>query len=507
MKNKLLIAAFLEGFLLLAFELISAQLLHPIYGNSYFVWIGVLAITMLASALGYFLGGYITTLNNDRIKTIAASFLVGLSLFSLSLYTINNKVFSILYETDFITATLLQTSCILLIPVVLTTSFSPIIIKFYAQGSAGKSSSSIFFASTIGGIVSIYSIAFIILPSIDLILFIKLISLLITILVVILNVSLKKHKLLMGHVLLSIFIFTGLTKNQKEVFKGKNTEVIYRAHGIMGEIEVREEHNSRRYISSNRTTQSAIQKSTGKSLWSYPYRVSTYASLAPENGDVLVAGLGGGILVNQLIDLNFNIDCIEFDRRMIGVAKKYMGLRSSANIKIDDFRHYINYSDKKYDLIVLDLSKGESLPTNVYTVEAFKKMSTMLKPNGFIILHYFSNVYGSGDFGLHSIMKTMERAGCFFAFVKKNENDKNPEQLLIASNQPQIIPATSKFRIPLQSIQNFGFVYNDFLDKTIDYSTGTTLYDGNNALEKLQLQVVKDIRDRLRLNEKKTFFE
>lgn len=505
MKNKLIIAAFLEGFLLLTFELIAAQLLHPIYGNSYFVWINVLAITMIASAGGYFLGALISKRAEDQIKIISSVLILFLSLYSLTLYTISEKMFVALQGFEFLNATLLQAASILFIPVILITSFSPIIIKFYTHKSAGKSASEIFFSSTIGGVFAVYAIAFFILPNLDLLVFIKLVSSIIIAIAIIFNVSNSNFKILAINIILVLFVFTSFTKKQKENLVGENTKIVYRDHGIMGEIEIREELGDRRYISSNRTTQSAIKIATGKSLWSYPYRVSTYASLAPVNADVLVAGLGGGILINQLLDLNFNIDCIEFDKRMIGVAKKYMGLKPNANIQVDDFRHYINSTDKKYDLIVLDLSKGESLPTNVYTVEAFRRMGKLLKPNGFILLHYFSNVYGSGDLGLHSIMKTMERSGCFFAYIKKQDADNNPEQILIASNNPNIV-STSTFRIPLQTIRKYGFTVDDFLDKSIDYSNGHVLYDGYNILEKAQLQVVKDIRNKLRENEKQTFY-
>ena len=47
MKRLLLIAAFFEGFLLLAVELVYVRLLHPVYGDSYYIWIAMLAVTML----------------------------------------------------------------------------------------------------------------------------------------------------------------------------------------------------------------------------------------------------------------------------------------------------------------------------------------------------------------------------------------------------------------------------------------------------------------------------
>lgn len=506
MKNKFLIAAFLEGFFLLSFELIAAQLLHPIYGSSYFVWISILGVTMLASSVGYFLGGIISGKEDKILNNYLFVSLLIICVYSLSLYRLNELLFINLADFGLIEASVLQTIGLLFIPLVFITSYNPIIVNFITNQKAGISSSRVFFSSTIGGIVSIYLLAFAVFPSVDFILLMKIFPLFIVLIAIFV---LFKNEYLVGVGILavtSVFFFIGVTQYQKEKLKGINSKVIYRSHGVMGEIEIREEMGDRRYISLNRTTQSAILKKNGMSLWSYPYRVATYASIAPPKSDVLVAGLGGGILINHLIDLDFNIDCIEFDRRMIGVAKKYMGLRPSAEIKIDDFRHYINASDKKYDLIVLDLSKGESIPTNVYTVEAFQKMLKMLKPNGFIVLHYFSDVYGTGKIGLKSVLKTFNRAGAFAGLIKKQETDKNPEQIIIASNKPEII-SNLKFRMPLNIINTYGFITQNIFDKNFDTTDGLILNDGNNSLEKVQLNVVKEIRARLRENEYKTFYD
>ena len=43
--------------------------------------------------------------------------------------------------------------------------------------------------------------------------------------------------------------------------------------------------------------------------------------------------------------------------------------------------------------------------------------------------------------------------------------------------------------------------------KNFDTTDGLILNDGNNSLEKVQLNVVKEIRARLRENEYKTFYD
>ncbi len=499
MKNKLLIAAIAEGSLLVAMELMYAQLLHPFFGQSYYVWLAMLAITMLGSAIGYIVGGQFTRFPDSKIKLIVSVCLIFIGVYFLLVFSFNEFLFVKLQEFSLFTALIYHSLLILLIPVILITLNSPIIVKYYSLhvANSGKSSGTVFFASTIGGVISIYALAFFILPAFDLIGILHSLGLLVLIISALFFMQSSSYILLAANVVIFLFIYFSVSKNQTEITETANTKVLYRNHGIMGELEIREEHGETRIISLNRTEQSAIDVKFSSSLMSYPYRVLTYASVKPAQSDVLVAGYGGGALVNLLIELDFAVDCIEFDDRMYPVSKKYFNANDAFNLKIDDFRHYINVTNKKYDLIVLDLSKGESIPANVYTVESFRRILKLLNPGGFVILHYFSDMHGTGEYGLHSLMKTMDQSGAFFALARKNEGDQSPEQLLFMSNNPQII-VDRGLRIPRRIVTSYNFAINNFMLTNIDYSSGQVLTDDKNNLEKIQLDVVVGVRKEVR---------
>ena len=46
-----------SGFFVMALELLSGRILAPNFGNSIYVWGGVITVFMLALAVGYFIGG------------------------------------------------------------------------------------------------------------------------------------------------------------------------------------------------------------------------------------------------------------------------------------------------------------------------------------------------------------------------------------------------------------------------------------------------------------------
>ena len=92
----------------------------------------------------------------------------------------------------------------------------------------------------------------------------------------------------------------------------------------------------------NRIGQTVVNLKTGKSRWSYPDYVTAIASVLPDNSDALILGIGGGTIASRLNRaLGLNVDAVEFDARILEVAKRYFGLSKAVNPIIDDARHYL----------------------------------------------------------------------------------------------------------------------------------------------------------------------
>ncbi|MBK6498336.1 MAG: hypothetical protein IPG00_09290 [Saprospiraceae bacterium] len=56
--------AFIEGFLVMAIELLSARLVTPVFGSTLYVWTSVLGLTMISLLSGYYLGGRLVSSGN-----------------------------------------------------------------------------------------------------------------------------------------------------------------------------------------------------------------------------------------------------------------------------------------------------------------------------------------------------------------------------------------------------------------------------------------------------------
>ena len=73
--------AFVSGFCIMTIEMLGARILSPYFGGSLSVWGSIITIFMLALALGYLIGGTLSTRNPSGITY--SMFFIGAAIFSL----------------------------------------------------------------------------------------------------------------------------------------------------------------------------------------------------------------------------------------------------------------------------------------------------------------------------------------------------------------------------------------------------------------------------------------
>lgn len=121
-------------------------------------------------------------------------------------------------------------------------------------------------------------------------------------------------------------------------------------------------------------------------------------------GDVLSLASGLGNDVNAALRNGANsVDAVEIDPITIELAKKYNREQPyqspKVNIYCDDARHFLEKTDKKYDIVrfsfidsmtVLSQSSTNRLDNYVYTKESIHEALTKLKPNGLLFISFFA---------------------------------------------------------------------------------------------------------------------
>ena len=323
-------------------------------------------------------------------------------------------------------------SLIIYAPALITlTSVIPPVIRLMTINSSGKMAGYIYALSTFSSIVIFILLGFFVIPNIG----ITVPFLFFTLIMIIGWYLIKRNN--KGYIYLAIIFICSFTSVAIQNKKQKlSFSIPYTSEGILGQLRVidyKHKGEPARYLLINNIPQTNIlanAQSAGNSLFMYVHAISTLASVKNRSSDVLLCGLGGGSLCTEFSKLGFNIDAIEIDKRIPSLIKKYFYFDFEGKVFIDDCRHYLRLSEKKYDLIVFDLLNGEVQPAHLFTIEALGSLKKNLKENGAIIINFQSYAYGPKGNVTASIFKTLKAAG-YAPKIIFTENEKQSSHDII----------------------------------------------------------------------------
>ncbi|MBR3605789.1 MAG: fused MFS/spermidine synthase [Candidatus Gastranaerophilales bacterium] len=113
--------------------------------------------------------------------------------------------------------------------------------------------------------------------------------------------------------------------------------------------------------------------------------------------NILLIGFGSGILINQLekvLDLK-NIDIVDIEENIFQIAKEYFNFKQSnkQNFYLQDALIYFKTTNKKYDLIIVDVAGDEGIDERFCEQDYISLIKKHLKKEGIFV----SNLPSSRD--------------------------------------------------------------------------------------------------------------
>ena len=444
-KNFYFLLSFIEGASVMATELLGAKMLAPYFGSSLYVWATVLAITLGGLAAGYFTGGIVSYKSKNPLMLfyvllLAAVFTVLMPFTSkIALWAIGMH--------SLIPSVILCSCCILFPPVFMMGMVSPLIIETITKDvkEAGRVAGAIYAISTLGGIIATFLFGFYIIPTFGLTLPSIVTGIILGIIPFFILIMKKQIIKSIGFFLLCIWAFSATSVNYTS-----NIKIIYNQEGLLGQLVVFDyprynkqavQNGYARWLFVNRISQTMFDSLADESnheekYFPYVYKIENYVDSLPKTSKVLLLGLGGGSIAKQLSNKGFSVDVCELDKRIVYVAKHYFYLPEKVNITVDDGRHYIRTCTKKYDLIVLDMFKGEDPPNHVFTQESLEELKGMLNTNGTVIVNGLGYMEGNIGKAMRSIYKTFVASGFNVNVLPTDKNVDMCNLLFFASMGP-----------------------------------------------------------------------
>lgn len=408
MLNKtqlLFLVIFIEGYVVLATELLAIRLLIPFVGSGTETISIIISAVLLPLAIGYHLGGgafkkhFLSTARSGKAarsvrRILQRNIIIALAILTLSLSYSFVELFFVNLGNHGIHNRLLQT-CIyslifLVTPVFILGQTVPLISNYFSRHKLSEITGKMLFFSTTGSFFgSVFS-------TIVLMTFAGVhITVIITLMLLALISLLLSRRILCLQTLLCVLIISLLVAINSGVMMNRMRIVADNAYNTV-QIFVKTADQSKTMIV-NRSFSSHISKDPNDRFPYVAYIEDNFiAPLNKANGqprDILILGAGG--FTFGLYDAVNNYTFVDIDKSLQSLAEARFlpgKLAENKHFVAASARAFVHSESKQYDLIVIDTyTNAISIPMETTTQEFFQDTKKRLKNNGILVANILSS--------------------------------------------------------------------------------------------------------------------
>jgi spermidine synthase len=424
-KYYIYMTLFFTGAAIMVLELLGTRVLGPYYGVSLYVWSSLISVTLVALAVGYWLGGKVADrvveLNSKDMHTEEADARAARVLYRLIMASgiavllipiVAGTVLKLTLPLGIRAGALVSAFILFSIPLAGLGMVTPYAIKILTDKLkvVGATAGNLFAISTVGSFIGTVLTGFVLIPNLGTkkVIFLQA-GILILLWVVWELMDRKFAAALLAIPILGFCIMSMMAADELEAADG--FEVRHKTESFYGQMKVVDK-GIKRWLTIDGALHTGIRKDTGLSLFPYSYYLELTTFMRPEAKDVLVVGLGAGSVTRRFEGLGMNVDSVEISPKVVDIARRFFGFRVPAEkVFIEDGRTYINNTDRKYDTVIFDaFSVSDTPPLHLITKEMFSEVGRVLKPGGILALNTFGFREGKAVRIPASIFRTMKEA-------------------------------------------------------------------------------------------------
>ena len=439
-RGYLYVTAAITGGAIMIVEILGAKMLAPYVGTSHFVWTAQIAITLMALAAGYYVGGQRVD-RSPRLGWLYGSILLAALYLCLTVLAVEPLAYWCL-RFKLPIGTLLASTLLFFVPLGLLAMVGPFLIRVLTLSLSGVGGNvgRLTALSTLGSFVGTVLIGYLLIPFLP-----NSITMCLTGLLLMLIAAgyyffwgKKPGEKVVSLIFIAVALALGYQESRPEQFERLGMVQIHRSNSNFGLLQVFQSTNGplRSYLN-DYLVQNTYDTNAQKSISMFTYMLHLLAqAYTPRIDDVLCIGLGIGIVPMEFANEGARVDVVEINPAVVPLAQKFFGLRpEKMRISIGDGRYFVNQSQKQYDTIILDAFLGESSPSHLMTKEAFGAMRRILKTNGTLVINCFGDFDRGEDFFVASLEKTLTNV---FPSVRLHNERNGGNVLFVASPRPDL---------------------------------------------------------------------
>lgn len=506
LKNKifLYLTEFFAGMSVMAVELGASRLLAPYFSSSQIVWTIIIGTIMIAMALGNIYGGKSAdkSPNPDKLYgriLIAAVWIalipvvgkyIVLGISALLIFTVNNNFLII--------AAFCACMVIFVFPLFLLGTVTPSLAKYSVSSldDSGRTVGTLGAFNTIGSIIGTFMPTFVTIPAVGTSITFLIFAGILIVLSVIYFISSRvgyKKVIISGIIFVVCCVF-----GHGDSFAFWQKDLTYEGESIYNYLQVSED-DKQVSLSTNVLfgVQSVYMKDDTLTGLYYDYAMAAPLMVPDKNPDsmeVLILGMGTGTYATQCRKYfgDMNIEGVEIDEKITKLSRKYFALPDDINVTTYDGRAFLNASDRKYDVIMVDAYQDITIPFQMSSVEFFRLVKSHLNENGVMVVNM--NMRGNDDGDINQYLA--DTISSVFANVYTVEVDNSTNRELFASDNNDMMGVLND-NISGINDADLRFMMNKVRDNSIAYNAGKLIMTDDNApVELLGMKVIdKIIRD------------
>ena len=436
LRRYLYLTSSVTGAVIMIVEILGARMLSPYVGTSHFVWTAQIAVTLVALACGYYVGGKLVNSSQKLSRLFSCICAAAVYLAMTTIFC--ERIAYWCLRFDLPVATLLASSLLFFIPLSLLAMTGPFLIQVLTGSVAevGGSVGTLTSISTLGSFAGTILIGYVLVPRFPNSTTMSLAAASLILICAGYFLVWQRRNVIALLILLSGLAFTMSSATRRDHVGGSLIER-FRGNSPFGMIQVLDVKNTpRRYLLNDFLSQNIYDHEQKKSTTLFTYMLTGLARTYTTNiDDVLCIGLGVGVVPMDLAREGSKVDVVEINPIMTTVAVKFFDFKQD-HIKIitGDGRYYLNQCTKQYDVVILDAFLGDSTPSHLMTRNAFAAIQRVLKPNGVLVINSFGNLNSDRNFLSCSLNKTLRAV---FKTVRVHSSDSET-LFFVATDRPEL---------------------------------------------------------------------
>ena len=412
---------FISGGAILALELLASRIMTPYFGVSLYIWTGILSITLIALAFGYWGGGRLA--NTRKLSSAQLLERFGLmpafaALCIVAACLIYPFIFAPLAGWSLIAGAFVACLILLAAPLLVTSAMNPLLVALLRRhdSSGDGGSGQVFFISTLGSVAGVLVTAFGLIPFVsnyDAVLIVAAVLAALGLAVALgAPAALKRRTLITGWSVLGLAAAL-LLLWQADSYTGRAGAISYQGNpwrieasfrSLFGTVKILKQEpdangNYWRLYFQDGISQNAVEANgSSRSFYTYALEALTLAYRADAR-QVLALGLGAGMTPARLAARGISTEIVEIDPASLQAARRFFALdEQKTPVHQTDARTFVQRCPRAYDVIVVDLFHGDGTPDYLITRDFFRDLRRCLGAGGIAVFNTFADLQNTASY-------------------------------------------------------------------------------------------------------------